>query len=167
MALSDVHLGPCTVSYGGTDLGRTTGGVVFTYTPTFFDFSADQYTSMETSFLTAEACQAAVPLAESSIDNLALVIPQGTKSTSGSAKRLDVGGGTVTTSDLLPLILTPTMTETGANQKVTIWKALPKEAIELGFNKDGVRTVAVMFHGYRDSSKASGKELFTLGDTTV
>jgi len=166
MALTDVHLGPCSITYDGNDLGRSAGGVTFTYTPTFVDFTADQYTMKETTFLTGEACTATVPLAETGPTNLSYVFTQGTLTTSGDDERLDFGGDTISTSDLAELVLEPSW-ETDDNQKITIFKALCQETFEIGYNKESVKTIAAVFHGYRDSSKSAGYQLFCFGDTDV
>ena len=169
---TQIKLGACQVTFGGTDLGATSGGVVFTYTPTFVDFVPDQLTIKTNKFLTAETAEVTVPLAEYTVDQLNIAIPAGSQTTDGSQSKLEFGGGTITSADFKELILTPVTggsgtLDTDANLKVTCHKALPTAAVPLAFNKDGPRIIEITFDIIRDSTKDAGKQLVVLGDATT
>jgi len=164
MAISEIGLGACTVTFGGTDLGVTSGGVTFSCTYDGVDFMADQYTMPIRREITVENCSCVVPIAEWNYTALAKLLPQGTATTSGAQELLEFGGGGFTfSSDYLALKLDPVDDATD-NLQVNIHLALPISVSEIPYNRESYRILGFTFQGYRDSSKAAGKQLFQFGD---
>src|SRR5258707_15666222 len=75
--ITKVKLGVCSVVFNGLDLGHTSGGVEFSYKPTHVAINVDLYgeTPVE-QFLTGEEVTVKVPLAEFTIANLRVAMPQ-------------------------------------------------------------------------------------------
>ncbi len=172
ITVTNMEFGACQVSYGGTDLGATSGGVTATYTQTFVDFIPDQLSMKTNKFLQTEIFEIVVPLAEYTIDNLNLAIPAGTQTTDGASDKLEFGGGTIASADFKQLILTPVSSgsgtlDTDANMKITLYKAISTSAIATSLNKDGVRTIEITFDCIRDATQTTGRQLGLYGDSTV
>ncbi len=167
-----IEFGACRVQFGGTDLGATSGGVVMTYTPTYFDFVPDQLTIKTNKFLQAETAEVTVPMAEFTVDSLDFAIPAGTLTSDSTKRKLEFGGGTIASGDFKELIITPVIggsgtVDTDENMKVTLYKAMSTAALPLGYNKDGVRIIEITFDCIRDATKTAGLQLGVYGDTTA
>jgi len=81
MAREDLTLGPCEVSFGTAgaeaDLGRTEGGVRVAFATDVADLMSDQWASQpEDQVITGQGARVTVPLAEYTLDNLAIALNQ-------------------------------------------------------------------------------------------
>lgn len=81
MAKEDLELGPCQVSFGDegyeVDLGCTQGGVRVTFTTDVGDLMCDQWgTQPYDQVITGQGARVTVPLAEITLDNLAIALNQ-------------------------------------------------------------------------------------------
>lgn len=81
MAREDLELSPCAVYFGTEgseeDLGRTEGGVRVVFTTDVADLMSDQWgTQPEDQMITGQGCRVTVPLAEYTLDNLAIALNQ-------------------------------------------------------------------------------------------
>jgi len=81
MAVGDLDLGPCEVSFGvegaEADLGRTEGGVEVAFSTDVADLLSDQHgTSPEDQMITGQGALITVPLAEYTLANLATALNQ-------------------------------------------------------------------------------------------
>jgi hypothetical protein len=79
MPREDMELGPCAVYFGAegaeVDLGRTEGGVRVAFTTDVGDLSSDQWgTQPEDGVFTGQGVTVTVPLAEYTLDNLAIAL---------------------------------------------------------------------------------------------
>jgi len=172
---ASIRMSAAQITYNGTDIGATSGAATFTYTQTWTEFIPDQTTMVECHFLTEERATLVVPMAEYTIDQLAIAIKTGTQVTDSGAvkKKLHVGGGTFDSStDYKEVIVTPVTggsgtIDTNNNLKITLYKALSTNAIPIGFQKDGARIIEVTFEAVRDSTQTAGYQLFLLGDSTA
>lgn len=169
-----IQFGPCQVTFGGTDLGFFKGGVTFTAEVTWLKLEVDQSSMPVGKRVQGETCLASVPMVETTLDKLQTVMQTGTYTldSGGSKKKIEVGGLQIQDSDTKELVITPVSDgsatiSTDANEKITIFKCIASPTLELGYNRDGERIVVVEFEGFRDASKAAGKQLFILGDTTA
>lgn len=81
MAREDMELSPCQISFGTAgsedDLGRTEGGVRVAFTTDVADLMSDQWGSQpEDQVITGQGCRVTAPLAEYTLDNLAIALNQ-------------------------------------------------------------------------------------------
>ena len=171
-----LEFGPCQVTFNGVDLGYTKGGVTVEYSQTFLDVEVDQSTMLADIRLQSERVMATVPMAQTDIDSLISAshstMPAGTRTAQSTKRKIDIGGTAVDYNDAKELIITPLSDGAGtlssdANNKVTIYKAFPKIQWQKAYNLGDIRIITVEFHGLMDTSKATGVQLFTIGDTTA
>lgn len=95
----NVKLGVCLVSYDGVDLGYTKGGVEVEVKTETKKVMVDQFGQSEINeYILSRTCSAKVPLAETTVDNLARIMPGATIVATGGAKAT----GTVTFATAVP-----------------------------------------------------------------
>lgn len=172
--VANIEFGPCQVTFKGEDLGYFSGGVEFAASAEFLDIEVDQSTMPQEGRLIKETAVATVPMAETALSKLKLVMVNGTHTldVGGSKEKIGVGGKQISDSDYGELIITPIADGSGTlsdddNEKVTIHRALPRVQFKKAYNRDGIRVVPVEFHAYEDHAQAAGERLFLLGDATV
>lgn len=166
--ITKVKLGVCEVSFNGVDLGHTKGGVVFTYEPTHSDVSVDLYgDTVVDKYLKGEKIAVKVPLAEKTIANLKVAIPQGTFAGAANA-RLTIGAkaGKKASDDAAQLVLHPVGEGTRAYDLV-VYKAYVASQVELEHSNDGQTVIEVTFESLLDETKADGNYLGLIGDSTA
>ena len=171
----DIQMSAAYVTFKSVDLGAITGGVTFNYTVTTQTVFVDQLSMPVKEFVTQETCQAVLNLSEYNLTKLQYAFSTGNYVLDAGAvkKKIEVGGGVVDQSnDYGELVITyisdgSATIGTDANLKITIYKALCVSNIDLKFEKTAVRVIPVTFKGYYDSTKAAGKQLFLLGDSTA
>lgn len=122
-------------------LGLTKGGVVCTYTPNYHEINVDQFGNTATeSVLIGEEVKVVAPLAETSIDKLALSCPTATvqQGSGGQIDKLLYGSrpGLRLENRAGVLRLHPIAMGASKEEDVVIFKAVNKGAMELGFKLD-------------------------------
>ena len=171
-----IEMSAAQLVFNSIDLGAISGGVVFSYTKTVVPIEIDQSNMIERHRITAQACSVTASLSEWNLTLLQHAFSPGTFTLDGSAvkKKIEVGGDQIAQdlSDYAELVITPIMDgsatlDTNANLKITIHKAIVTSGIDINFTKDAQRLIPVTFEGIRDSSKAAGKQLFLIGDSTA
>lgn len=166
--ITNVKVGACDVTYNGTSLGHTIGGVEVSYEPVYHETMVDAYgeTPVE-KYLMGERFTATVPLAESTIANLRNAIPQSTFAGAANA-RITIGAkaGKKATDDAYELVLHPSGEGTRAYD-IVIYKAYVDSTITLSHTNDGEKIVEVTFVALLDESKADGNYLGLIGDSTA
>ena len=167
-----IMYGPCQITFDGTDLGYFKGGSTFRYDVTYIDVKPDQLSSKLKSFVTGEACVLTVPMLETDLAKLTLVMPTGSYTLDGTKKKIQVGGDQLASTDYKEVVLTETTDGSGtistdSNTKVTIHSALAQIKLEKAYNMENERIVPVEFHGYADTTNSAGNQLFELGDATA
>lgn len=166
-----VKLGACNVSFNGTDLGLTKGGVEVEASTTTKKVTVDQFGETEVNeYITGRTIKVTVPLAETDLDTLASVIPGATLVTDGTdttKKRIDIptGVGSSLRDAAAVLICHPDANAADdKNEDLTVPLAAPRGDISFAFKYDEERVYAVEFMGYPDN--ATGL-LYQLGDDTA
>lgn len=163
-----VKLGVCSVTFGGTDLGHTMGGVEVIYKPEFHETSVDLYGKSRTeSFLIGESLSAKVPLAEFTLANLKKAMPSATLS---SATKLTIGAraGKRLTDSTAQLILHPIANAANdRSEDVVIYKAGVTSETTIPMKNDQEKVIEVEFTGHIDESKSDGNLLGLIGDSTT
>jgi hypothetical protein len=80
----NVKLGVCRVTFGGTDLGYTKGGVEVEVATETHEVMVDQFGNTAINeYITGRTCTAKVPLAETTLENLVAIMPGATLSGGG------------------------------------------------------------------------------------
>lgn len=163
--IANVKLGVCNVTFNGVPLGHTKGGVVVTYEPTYHDVMVDAYgeTPVDKRLL-GEKLIAKVPLAEATLANLAIAIPEGT--TSGSKLTIGSSVGDALSDVAKELVLHPV--ENASNNledDVVFHKAVVTNSIELPFQNDAEKVIEVEFTALLDESKDDGNYLGFIGNS--
>jgi len=164
--IQNVKLGVCSVKFNNVDLGHTKGGVVVTYEPTYHDVTVDYYgeTVVEKRLL-GEKFTAKVPLAEATLANLAIAIPEGT--TSGDKLTIGSSVGDALSDNAKVLVLHPIANEVGnLDDDVVMHKAVVASSIELPFTNNGEKIIEVEFIALLDETKTDGNYLGFIGDST-
>lgn len=161
--VTNVDIGPCSVSLQGIDLGHTEGGVEVTYEPEFVDLHVDQYgnTNVESALL-GEKLSAKCMLAEVTIANLHRAITNSTLATSGANKMLKLGtdAGVLQSQFGGQLILHPLHNlANDLSEDWTLYKVVVKANITDKRSPDDQRLWEVTFDAMIDEAKASGNRL--------
>lgn len=163
---NNVKLGVCTVTYGGTDLGYTKGGVEVEVATETYKVMIDQFGNTPVKeYITARTCVVRVPLAETTLDNLVSIMPGATKTgTEPAAARVDVT--TNVSADLkagaAKLVLHPVSAGADLNDDFVIPLAATGGAVTYAYKLDEERIFNVEFNAYPDDT-ANGL-LFRVGD---
>jgi len=166
--VTNVKVGACSITYNGVDLGHTKGGVEMSYEPVYHDVSVDKYgESVVEKYLTGEKWTIKVPLAEFTIANLKVAMPQGTFGGAGNA-RLTLGhsAGTKATTSAAQLVLHPLNMGTRAND-IVLHKAYVASTVELAMKVDEEKLMEVTFEALVDETKTDGNYLGMIGDSTA
>ena len=166
--VTNVQLGPCSVSYNNSDLGHTKGGVEVTYEPVYKDVSVDKYgETVVEKYLTGEKLSAKVPLAEFTIVNLKAAMPQGTYAGAANA-RITLGKSAGQQAKVLAaqLVLHP-LNQGTRRHDVIFHKAYVASQVVLPHNLEDEKVIEVTFEALLDETKTDGNYLGMIGDSTA
>lgn len=166
--IDNVKIGVCSVKFNNVDLGHTMEGVVVSYEPEYHDVMVDRYGStVAEKVLIGEKLTATVTLAEATIANLRVAVPNGSSS---PATRMDIGSdvGARMTAVAAQLVLHPIANAAGNRaEDVVFHKAVVTEPIELPHKFDEERKFQVVFTALIDESKSEGARLGHFGDSAA
>jgi hypothetical protein len=160
----NLEMGACNVSFKGTDLGLTKGGVEVEFGTEVATITADQHgdTAID-DIIKGRSIKVKVPLAENDLTKLAAVFP-GSTLVGTTTKKLVINAGTGQSLRALAgaLILHP-VANAAADKSgdVNVPLAMCKGDMQFSFKHDDQRVYAVEFNGYVDLDT---KVLFVLGD---
>lgn len=166
--ITNVKVGACSVTFNGVDLGHTKGGVEVSYEPVYHEVKVDKYgDSVVERYLMGEKWTAKVPLAELTIANLKVAMPQGTYAGAGNA-RLTLGhsAGTKASTAAAQLVLHPLNMGTRAND-IVLHKAHVASSVHLNMKVNEENVYEVTFEALIDESKTDGNYLGLIGDSTA
>lgn len=166
--ITNVQVGVCTVSFNGVDLGHTKGGVTISYEPEYKDVQVDKYgNTVVEKKLIGEKFSAKVPLAEYTIANLKVAMPQGSYAGAANA-RMTVGktAGASAKSNSYQLVLHP-IQEGTRRHDIVMHKAYVDSAIEILHTNEDEKLIEVTFMALLDETKSDGNYLGLIGDSTA
>ncbi|MFA5768365.1 MAG: hypothetical protein WC871_02355 [Bacteroidales bacterium] len=166
--VTNVQVGVCSVNFNGTDLGHTKGGVEVTYEPNYHEVSVDKYgETMVEGYLVGEGWEAKVPLAEFTIANLGVAIPQGQFAGAANARRtIGANAGKKLTSVAAQLVLHP-INEGTRRHDIVFYKAAVISEVVINHAVDEEKIVEVTFKALLDETKTDGNYLGMIGDSTA
>lgn len=160
----NLEMGPCDVTFKGTDLGLTKGGVEVTFGTEVTPVVADQFgDSAINQVIKGRSVKVKVPMAERDLTKLAAVIP-GSSLVGTTSKKLVISAAVGTSLRALAgeLILHPHELPTNDKSRdVSIPLAMAKGDMQFSFKSDDQRVYAVEFEGYVDLNTGV---LWVLGD---
>ena len=167
--ITNVKMGPCSVTFNDVDLGHTKGGVTVTYEPEYHDIAVDKYgNTVVEKVLIGESFKVTVPLAEHTIANLEIAIPAGTDAGPGDMVTIGQDAGELMAQYAKVLVLHPLANSAGdRSEDVVIYKALVAEPIEFKMGNDGEKIAEVIFHALLDETKSDGNRLALIGDSAA
>lgn len=164
----NLEMGPCLVTFGGTDLGLTKGGVEVEFSTEVAQVTADQFgDTVINEYIKGRSVKVKVPLAENDITKFAAVIPGTTLVTNGGNKKLVFKSGVGTSLRDLAQALVLHPKNKAANDKsrdFVVPKAMAKGDMSFAFKHDDQRVYMLEFTGYADLTT---EELFVLGDPSI
>lgn len=166
--ISNVQLGVCDVTFNGVNLGHTKGGVEVAYEPVYTDIMVDKYgETVVEKRLNGEKYTAKFAMAEYTIPNLRVAIPQSQFAGAGNA-RLTIGAiaGKKATDDAAQLVLHP-ISEGTRRHDVVMHKAYVESQILLPHKNDEEKIIEVTMVALLDESKSDGNLLGFIGDSTA
>lgn len=168
----NIKLGTCKISYNGTDLGLTAGGVEVEVSTSTHETKVDQYgDSVVNEFITGRNCVAKCPLVETTIDNLVAIMPGATKVVDGTTPtkiRVDVqtGIGVSLRESAAELILHPiALPDSDVSEDFIIPLAGVAGALNYAYKLDQERVFNAEFKAFPDI--ANNGLLFQIGDKTA
>ena len=164
---ANLDLGPCRVYWGSsqTDLGRTQGGVRVAFSTDAADLLSDQYgTQPENQVITGSGATITVPLAEYTLDNLAIALNQAvTALNSKHGIKGDSLVGTRMTSFADELLLKKYV-DGSISSDTEDWIKFPSAAplgnFEVPFDGSSQRIIEVVFRAFPNADDV----LYFLGD---
>jgi len=163
----NLDLGPCRVYWGSgqTDLGRTQGGVRIEFTEDVSDLLSDQYGSQpENQVITGHSATITVPLAEYTLDNLAIALNQSVTALGG--KHGIKGSSLVGTkmTSVADELLLKKYVDGSISSDTENWVKFPKAApvgnFEIAFDGTNQRIIEVVFRAFPNADDV----LYFLGD---
>lgn len=169
MAREDLELGPCQVSFGTegaeVDLGCTDGGVTVSFITDAGDLMCDQFgTQPVDQVITGQGAEVRVPLAEITLDNLALALNQTVISDALIEGENLVGTKMSTYGQSL---LLRKYVDGEASADPADWMRFPVAAPlgspEVSFSRDTQRVIEVVFKCFPDSNDI----LYYIGDESA
>lgn len=167
-AVSNVSIGACSVVFAGVDLGHTIGGVEVSYAPTYKDVAVDKYgnTTVE-KFLMGEKFTAKVKLAEYTMANAAVALPQASQQgATGGRDMIGRAAGRRATNATALLVLHPLrLGSTDRSQDVVMYKAYVGSTVLIPHNNTGEKVMEVLFEAILDETRADGQYLGLIGDS--
>ena len=163
---SNVRIGACAITYKGTDLGHTLGGVTFTYEPDYEDLKVDKWAGPIDKALTAENLSVTIRLAEPQVARLRHAIAAGTYDSSGATPSLELGKSTGFLGSTVAghLRLHPqNLSDSDQSEDIHIFKAVAVDEVELEFTVDDQRVAEITFNALVDETKSDGSVLGHIG----
>ncbi|WP_438979901.1 hypothetical protein [Polynucleobacter sp.] len=170
-SIANVRIGPCSVTYGGVNLGHTKDGATLKIDRKFKELNVDQYGNSPVDLaLTGNEMTIVVSLAEPEVDNLNVGVPEADYAAGSGGERLGIGtdAGYSLRTDAKLLVLHPL--KNGASdlsEDINIYKAVSSEPVELPFKVDEQRVFKVTFRALVDETYGSGRRLGHIGVTNI
>ena len=165
---SNLEMGPCTVTFKGSDLGLTKGGVEVEFSTEVANINADQFgDTILDQVIKGRAIKVKVPMAERDLAKFAAVFPGSTLVTNGLNKKIVFSASVGTSLRALAgiLILHPkSVPVIDLSRDLTIPLAMSKGDMSFSFKHDDQRVYMLEFEGYANLTDG---QLFTLGDPAL
>lgn len=169
----NIRMGTCKILYNGVDLGFTMGGVEVAVATTTHETKVDQFgDTVANEYIMGRTITVTVPLVETTVDNMAAIMPGATLYTDNTNPQAPKKNVVVTSGTGLSLLdRAKTLTlhpiakaDTDTTEDLVIPLAATAGAMNFAYKYDAERVFNCEFKGYPDSETGV---LFTYGDKTV
>lgn len=164
--VENVKLGVCRVLFDGQDMGFTKGGVDVTVATETHEVQVDQYGQTPINeYVTGRTVTVKVPLAETTLENLAAIMPGATLVTSSTTNTARVDVPTAVGTSLIELakelVLHPiAKPDTDKSEDFIVHKAATAGALDYSYKLEDERIFNCEFKGYPNEKGT----LFSVGD---
>ncbi|WP_151708804.1 hypothetical protein [Acinetobacter brisouii] len=162
--IKNVKLGVCKVTFGGTDLGYTKGGVDVTVATETHQVQIDQFGQTPINeYIMGRTVTVKVPMAETTLQNLVAVMPGAKLVGNGEVLRVDVPTsiGTNLLDFAKELVLHPiSKADADKSEDFVVPLAATAGALDYGYKLENERIFNCEFKGY----PATDGKLFAIGD---
>jgi len=163
MGIENIKLGTCKVLLDGADMGLTIGGVDVQVESNTHETMVDQFGDTPVkSFIQGRTCKVTVNLAETTVANLATIMPGATLMSTGGT-RVDVTSavGTDLFAQAGKLTLHPiALLDGDKSEDFELPKAATAGGLNFAYKKDDERVFTAEFIGFPDANGI----LFSYGD---
>lgn len=162
----NVDVGPAEVNFGESYLGETTGDTSFNYNIDTSEIRSEE-SGLIDEIVIDDMVEVTVPLLESDVDHLGLIIPWATIVEDGEEKRLQVGSAIgKRLSDYADTVtIHPISLGDSKAKDINIHKAYPLPGpLEFTYSREGQRVANVAFRALKDYEQPEGEEYFSIGD---
>lgn len=171
MGLSNVRIGACSVKFKTRDVGHTLEGVEFNFERSFEDLKVDKYGDMPVDMaLTGHNLTIKFKMAEVTLANLDVAIPEGgyQSSTGGTRVNLGTDAGYLLAQDAGELVLHPLKNAASdLTEDIVVYKAVSVEAVPLNYKVNEQRVVEVTMRALVSEDYADGRRLGHIGVTNI
>lgn len=151
---TSLHLGHANVTYGGTTVGHTLGGVTVNITEEKNDIMADDYGMMPVdSVYNGTTVEVTVPLGQIEFATLETAFPHAVSS--GGDLRHGKVVGERSSTHFQTLVATP-VASAFSGVALTVHNAIVADTSDISMANDQQTVVEVTFRGYVDADSANG-----------
>jgi len=168
----NIKMGTCKITFDGQDLGLTMGGVEVTVETTTKEPKVDQFgDTVANETIMGRNITVSAPLAETTLDNMILLMPGTTKVVDSAdptkmKAQITSGTGISLLSRAKELILHPiNLPDSDVSEDLIIPLAATAGAMNFAYKYDEERVFNTTFKGYPDRTQDG--LLFTYGDKTA
>lgn len=152
------------------ELGHTSGGIEFNPDLSTYDIESDQVGVIDT-IINTRSLKITTPILQWSPELLARVFPHAVYTVSGANAKVEIGTcrGKSLRSAAVQMILRPeSKTASDKSEDITVFLAAPQGGQTITWNAEASKeTLKVVWIAFPDSTKASDKNLFVIGDQTI
>lgn len=143
----------------GTEVGHTTGGSTFTYTPTKADIDSDQAFGVVDTYVTSESGELVFTIQERNYEALKLAFDN-IGAVSDANKILLYGGGPYTVQSRTITLTSRQRVATTKFEVLTIYKAQSLNPVTLGYSRTDRSTMAIAVRAVHDTTRSNKDQLF-------
>lgn len=168
--VTNVYIGACSVSIDGTDVGHTLGGVEVIYTPEYVDITVDKYgkTPVDKA-LVGEQFKLKFAMAEKTLANIKKAIGAASLTGAGNT-RVTVGKNAGLLGSTFDAVFVMHPLQNGGSDysdDVVIYRGVITSEITLAHKVDEQTVIEVEVSALIDETKADGRWLGHIGDSTT
>lgn len=162
-----INMGPCRVTFNGTELGRTQGSTNFRFTTEYRTETTEEDGDV-LDIVVNHKGEVEIPIIYTDVDTLGIVVPWAKITTStGGDKKLEVGSaiGQVMNEYAGELIIHPlAKDDADKSADITLKSAYPlPQTLDFAHSRDGKRMVNTLFKAQKDENG----NYYTVGDPAI
>jgi hypothetical protein len=169
--IENIRMGACGVIFDNVSLGHTKDGAEFQFERSFEDLMVDQYgeTAVDKA-LTGQKLTVKVFLAEPSVANLHVAMPEQGHASGGNGERVGLGvdAGALLRQYAKELVLHPLKNAANDDSEdIHIYKAVSVETVPMNYKVNEQRIIEVTFQALVDETYGNGRRLGHIGPANI